>query len=700
MSSLRNLALRMYVATVIVAGIVALVVAELAAGSGDLLGPKPLVFVVFVVLLGVGEARPVKWLTGRDDVEITASWTFSLGLLYVAPAIGALAAVAAVSLLLEVIHRKPLHRAAFNTTQITLSLAAGAILLRVAGVHPDIWNEKSPGLWWLIVATGAGLLAVLVNGLLTSVVLALSQQLALRVVIRSTLQANVVMDMLLIGLAPVLTGVAVNSFVLVPLLLVVVMGVFQSAKVGLIHRYEATHDTLTGLPNRRLFFEQATLTLDAASANGRSAAVLLIDLDGFKEINDRLGHATGDITLREVAVRLLRHRRATDVVARLGGDEFAVLLGGVDAESAERVAWSLVHDLNQVLELDGVPLAVSGSVGLALFPDHGDDIDTLLARADAAMYRAKSSKIGLEVYDVLRDRQGPRRLGLLSELRDAMAKNELFLEYQPQIDIRSGELCGVESLVRWQHPTRGLLLPDHFIPTAEHTELIEELTERVLKLAVAQASAWRAEGLDVRVAVNASARNFLQVRFPDVVRAILAEAGLPGDRLELEITENTVTNDPDRTVAVMEGLQALGVSISIDDFGTGYSSLAHLRSLPVDRIKIDRSFVRDMVTNRDDLVIVRCIIDLAANLDLISVAEGVEDIATLELLQTLGCQYAQGYHIGRPGSADQITELARRRGVAALAPGSSASIEMSAAIERLTLDTEPMSHSIPETVSQ
>jgi diguanylate cyclase (GGDEF)-like protein len=687
MSSKRNLALRMYVAAVVAAGAVALVLAWIGTDLRNILGPKPLVFVVFLILSAVGEARPIKWLTGRDDVEITASWTFSLGLLYIAPAAGSLSAVAAVSLFIELLHRKPFHRAAFNSAQITLSLAVGSLLLRLGGANGYLWSHRSPGLRWLLVATAAGLLAVLTNGLLTAIVLALSQQLPFRVVVRSTLQANVVMDMLLIGLAPVLTGVAVNSFVLVPLLLVVVFGVFQSAKIGLIHRYEATHDTLTGLPNRRLFFEQASLTLNAARDNGRSAAVLLIDLDDFKEINDQLGHATGDITLREVAARLLRHRRATDVVARLGGDEFAVLLGGVDSESAEGVAWSLVHDLNQVLELDGVPLAISGSVGLARFPDHGDDIDTLLAHADAAMYRAKSERAGLEVYDVGRDRQGPRRLGLLSELRDAMANHELFLQYQPQIDIRSGELCGVESLVRWQHPTRGLLLPDHFIPTAEHTELIEELTERVLKLAVAQASAWRADGLDLRVAVNASARNFLQVRFPEVVRGILEEAGLPGDRLELEITENTVTNDPARTIAVMEGLHKLGVSISIDDFGTGYSSLAHLRSLPVDRIKIDRSFVRDMVTNRDDLVIVRCIIDLAANLDLISVAEGVEDIATLELLQTLGCRYAQGYHIGRPGSADQVASLARLRGVA--------SLDNSDAVSSFDCEPESLSVSVP-----
>ena len=499
----------------------------------------------------------------------------------------------------ELSQRKPLRRIAFNTAQVALSLAAGLQLMRLTGASAELWSPAGPGIRWLLAATGVGVVAVLVNGLLTAVVFSLSQQISMWVVVRDTLKADGVMDLLLLALAPVLTGVGVRSFVLLPLLVVVVVGVYQSSKVGLAHRHEATHDLLTGLPNRRFFVEQAALTLDVARARGRTPAVLLIDLDGFKEINDRLGHAVGDLTLREVAVRLLKHRRSTDIVARLGGDEFAILLGGdIDPESAERVATSLLHSLREPLELDGVPVAIDGSVGMAFFPSHGEDLATLLQHADAAMYRAKSAHLGLQTYDDSRDRHGPTRMGLIGELRDALANDELLLVYQPEIDLTTGLVCGVEALVRWQHPTRGLLMPDQFVPAVEQTELVDELTERVLRLAAAQAARWRAEGLDLRVAINTSARNLLQIRFPRLVSDVLEEWSLPASALELEITENTVTNDPVRTETVLGELRRLGVSVAVDDFGTGYSSLVHLRNLPIDRIKIDRSFVRGVLTNR------------------------------------------------------------------------------------------------------
>jgi diguanylate cyclase (GGDEF)-like protein len=668
MTKLKDKSTNGYVYAVIAIGLLVIIRALSQADMSQPFGPKVLIFAVFAALHAIGEARPIRWFTGREDLEITASWTFSLGLLFVAPLGAALVVVGTVSLVLELSRHKPLVRVLFNIAQITISLAAGASLMQLAGAKADLWNMRGPGVVWLLASASAGLLAVAANGVLTSIVLALSQQVSMRDVVRSTIQANAVMDLLLVMLAPVLTAIAAQSFMLVPLLLFVVVGVYQSARVGLVHRHEATHDLLTGLPNRRLFFEQSALTLDSARVSGRSAAILLIDLDGFKEINDRLGHATGDETLRVVAARLLRHRRATDVVARLGGDEFVVLLGGVDAEAAERVAWSILYDLKEPFEHDGIPLQVSGSVGLALFPTDGEDTDTVLGHADAAMYRAKSAELGVQVYQNDRDRNGPRRLGLISELREAIASDQLFLVYQPQIDIATGALCGVESLVRWQHPTRGLLQPDHFIPTVEHTELIDEMTEKVVRLAVAQAAVWSENGLNLRLGINASARNLLQRSFPNVVGDIAKEFGVPLNQLEIEITENTLTNDPDRTLSVVNGLRNLGVTISIDDFGTGYSSLAHLRSLPIDRIKIDRSFVGGMLTNSGDLAIVRCILDLAASLNVATVAEGVEDQAMLDQLQVLGCKVAQGYFIGRPGTAEQIVELARERGVVGQRP--------------------------------
>ncbi len=661
---MRNIALNGYVALVTLAGLVAAAIALARVPRSAPLGPRPIVFVLFATLLTVAEMRPLRWLTGRDGLEITASWTFSLGLLFVAPLGTALLAVAIASSVVELWARKPLNRVLFNTSQVTLSLTGGAAVMSLTRAGAALWSPGGPGVLWLAGSALAGVVAVGLNGVFLAVVLALSQRVPVQTLLKATITADGVMGLLLVGLAPVLTGVAARVVILVPLLLLVVIGVYQSAKVGLEHRHEATHDLLTGLPNRRLFFEQGAVTLNAAKGHDRDLAVMLVDLDGFKGINDRLGHAVGDLVLREVGVRLLKHRRSTDIVARLGGDEFALLFGGIaDLEAAERLAASVRHSLSEPLQVDGVPVAVDGSVGLAMYPDHGEDIDTLLAHADAAMYRAKSGRLGLQTYDSDRDRYGPTRLGLLGELREAIENDELVLAYQPKVDLRTGAVRGVEALVRWNHPQRGMLMPDTFIPAAEQTELVDELTERVLRLAAAQAVQWRGQGIDLIVAVNTSARNLVQMKFPDVVRRVLAEHRLPADRIELEITENTVTNDPARTEVVLAKLKALGVGLSVDDFGTGYSSLAHLRNLPIDHIKIDRSFVRGLVANRGDFVIVRCIIDLADNLGLGTVAEGVEDEATLQALRAMGCDVAQGYHLGRPGPPAAIERLIAERGL-------------------------------------
>ncbi len=661
---MRNIALNGYVALVTLAGLVAAAIALARVPRSAPLGPRPIVFVLFATLLTVAEMRPLRWLTGRDGLEITASWTFSLGLLFVAPLGTALLAVAIASSVVELWARKPLNRVLFNTSQVTLSLTGGAAVMSLTRAGAALWSPGGPGVLWLAGSALAGVVAVGLNGVFLAVVLALSQRVPVQTLLKATITADGVMGLLLVGLAPVLTGVAARVVILVPLLLLVVIGVYQSAKVGLEHRHEATHDLLTGLPNRRLFFEQGAVTLNAAKGHDRDLAVMLVDLDGFKGINDRLGHAVGDLVLREVGVRLLKHRRSTDIVARFGGDEFALLFGGIaDLEAAERLAASVRHSLREPLQVDGVPVAVDGSVGLAMYPDHGEDIDTLLAHADAAMYRAKSGRLGLQTYDSDRDRYGPTRLGLLGELREAIENDELVLAYQPKVDLRTGAIRGVEALVRWNHPQRGMLMPDTFIPAAEQTELVDELTERVLRLAAAQAVQWRGQGIDLIVAVNTSARNLVQMKFPDVVRRVLAEHRLPADRIELEITENTVTNDPARTEVVLAKLKALGVGLSVDDFGTGYSSLAHLRNLPIDHIKIDRSFVRGLVANRGDFVIVRCIIDLADNLGLGTVAEGVEDEATLQALRAMGCDVAQGYHLGRPGPPAAIERLIAERGL-------------------------------------
>ena len=666
----RNAALNLYIAAVTAAGIAVVVGMVGRSDLGRLAGRDPRVFWLFFALFVAGELRPLAWLSGREGGEITASWTFSLGLLCLAPAGVAVGLVAVASAALELRAGKPLRRVVFNTMQVSLALAVAVRILEWLGGSGSLWQPEGPGIMWVVAVLGAGLAALVVKAALTCVVLALSHQLPLVDVARDAASSDWALDLLLVAMTPVLVVVSVRSLVVIPMLLIVIAGVYLSARVGLNHRHEATHDLLTGLPNRRMFFQQAALSLKAAQTRERLMAVMVIDLDGFKEINDRLGHAVGDLALRHVASRLVANRRSADVVARLGGDEFVVLLGGaVDEESARATADRLVEAFKEPLLVDGVPVTVGGSVGLALYPIHGEDIDTLLAHADAAMYQAKTGRLGVHLYDSVLDRNGPTRLGLLNELRRAVStQDELTLCYQPKIDLATRTVCGVEALIRWNHPTRGHLVAGHFMPIAEQTELMDDITTFVLQRAAAQASHWYQNGFDLPVAVNISARNLMQYRFPEVVAEILEFYRLPADRIELEITENTVTSDPVRAEIVLGRLKQLGVHISVDDFGTGYSSLAHLRSLPIDAIKIDRSFVKDLCTNQGDQVIVRCIIDLANNLGLLSIAEGVEDAATQALLHDMGCPIAQGYYLGMPSRPDAIEQQVHAR--ALLAPAS------------------------------
>jgi len=415
---------------------------------------------------------------------------------------------------------------------------------------------------------------------------------------------------------------------------------------------QAVTDPLTGLPNRRLLRDRVAQALLRARRTGETVAVMIIDLDDFKDVNDTLGHHAGDELLTLLAGRLRSALRAGDTVARLGGDEFAVLLPSVADEAAARgVAAALHAAIAEPVALAGLTLDTHASIGIALFPDHADDGDGLLQRADVAMYQAKAQHLGHEVYRPEDDVHSPERLGLVGELRRALEDGELVLHYQPKVDLASGLPAGVEALVRWQHPVRGLLPPGEFIPLAEHTTLIAPLTLHVMDQALAQARRWDAEGTPVAVSVNVSVRNLLDGAFPDHVASLLARHGVPAARLELEITETVLMANPARAMEILARLHALGVHLAIDDFGVGYSSLDYLKRLPVDVIKIDRSFVMHMATDPADAMIVRSTIDLARNLGLRVVAEGVEDAASLETLRGLGCHAAQGYHLGRPAPA-------------------------------------------------
>ena len=424
----------------------------------------------------------------------------------------------------------------------------------------------------------------------------------------------------------------------------------------------ALHDPLTGLPNRTLFHDRAAQAILAARRDGHGVALAILDLDRFKEVNDTLGHHNGDLLLREIGERIASALRGSDTVARLGGDEFGVLLPKIqDSAAALAVSDRVRHELREPFMLEGVTLDVGGSVGIALYPGHGDDVETLLQRADVAMYVAKEDHGGCELYSAERDEYSPARLALVAELRRAIDEGELVLNYQPQAELQSGRIVAVEALVRWQHPERGLIGPDEFVGLAERTGLIRELTQHVLDTALAEARAWQDAGLALVVSVNLSARDLLDLGLPDKVRELLAKHGVAPERLELEITESVILADPMRAQVILGRLSAMGIRLAIDDFGSGYSSLSSLKRLPVGEIKIDRSFVMNMEEDENDAVIVRSTIELGRNLGLNVVAEGVESEAVWADLARLGCDVAQGFYLGRPMTAAAFLDWVESR---------------------------------------
>jgi diguanylate cyclase (GGDEF)-like protein len=419
------------------------------------------------------------------------------------------------------------------------------------------------------------------------------------------------------------------------------------------NRQQALHDALTGLPNRTLLRQRAEEALAGPAAG--AVGLVLIDLDRFKEINDTLGHAHGDVVLQAVADRLRATVRGSDTVARLGGDEFAVLLTGVeDVESARQLAGRALAAMEAPIEVDGVSLDVDASIGIALSGAHGDDVESLLQNADIAMYSAKDQGLGVCVYDLSLNDHSPERLGLLGQLRRAIDNGELVLHFQPKVALPTVAVCGVEALVRWQHPERGLIPPGDFIPLAEHTPLIRPLTRFVVDAALEQCARWRDAGRVLAVAVNISARNLLDEQFVEEVQELLARWQVPASCLELEVTESGITADPDRARRILTRLAECGVTLSIDDFGAGYTSLAQLKDLPVHQLKIDRSFIAPMAADPSNALIVRSVVELGRNLGLTTVAEGVEDEATRDSLRAMGCDVAQGYYVCRPMPAEQL----------------------------------------------
>ena len=416
------------------------------------------------------------------------------------------------------------------------------------------------------------------------------------------------------------------------------------------NRHQALHDPLTGLPNRRSLYER----LDEVVAADRPGALLVADLDGFKELNDTLGHGAGDEVLSQLGPRVTAALPDAALLARIGGDEFAVVTVTDDpAEVAERFRAAL----DEPFVVDGITLSVQASVGIARFPVHGSDAQTLVQRADIAMYQAKAQKCGSLEYSPQRDGHSRTKLALAGELRRAISDGELVVHYQPKADLERGEVISVEALVRWKHPELGLLPPGDFVPMAEQTGQIRPLTLYVLDTAAAQAREWSSSGLSLKVAVNLAMANLIDSQLPEDVAALLAKHRLPPSLLILEITENVVMGDPARTLAILERLRGLGVGLSLDDFGTGHSSLAYLRELHVDELKIDRSFVTDMIRDEQNAAIVRSTVDLAHAVGVRVVAEGVEDADTLFELKAMGADEVQGFYLSPAVPAMEITAM-------------------------------------------
>ncbi|WSJ85278.1 bifunctional diguanylate cyclase/phosphodiesterase [Streptomyces sp. NBC_01304] len=545
-----------------------------------------------------------------------------------------------------------------------LGIGAGALVLAAFGQSPTVEGPWDPETWDLWTAPEVALTAaayLFVTRLLIWYAHA-PHGAGLPTVARTALVRQGLLGVALLGIAPLICVVALAEPVLLPLFSIPLIALDSTLWIARARAEEQLRDPLTGLPNRQWLLERTWTALDDAERIGARSALVLIDLDRFRSVNDTLGHLAGDRLLLQIADRLREALPRGAEAARLGGDEFAVLLPTCDSTtSAQRVARALVAELSSPLDLDGLTLVLEASAGLAVFPDHALDAEGLLRRADVAMYQAKRDRTGVEVYESKRDSNTPDRLGLLGDLRRALDAGDVELHYQPKVRF-DGQVAGLEALVRWVHPERGKVPPDEFIAIAESSGLMPHLTEYVLETALAQVARWQAQGLTVPVAVNVSPRDVHTPGFAGAVAARLARHGVPAGSLQLEITEHVLLEDPQRAADTLAGLTGHGVKMSLDDFGTGYSSLVHLRRLPVSELKIDRSFVARLAVDNEDAEIVRCTVDLAHSLGLLVVAEGVEDDETWERLRDLGCDAVQGWLVAAAMPADETTAWLRARG--------------------------------------
>jgi diguanylate cyclase (GGDEF)-like protein len=672
----RGSPLWVYILCVTSAGVMALIGSVAFLRGDDLreLAGNPL-FWILAGLIVLGELKPIITPGATETTGATISTTFTFATMLYAGVPTALLLQTVATVASGALRRRALHRNAFNAGQYTLSFGAAGLTLLAFGI------AASPGHVWipdggdLLPMSLAGVAYWLVNALLVNGAIAFHERGSVMKAMRLNIGLQLLVNSALLGLAPLVAVTMSRSAAFVPLFVLPFIAVYLNASVSLSREHQAMHDALTGLPNRKLLIVRTEEALaDARHRAERRAAqgrrdddepqqrvgLFLLDLDRFKEVNDTLGHPTGDRLLQLVAHRLTHSVRPGDLVARLGGDEFAVLLPSVrDARAAREVAARLRAALGEPVRLDGNSFDLDGSVGIALHPDHAPDFELLMQRADVAMYVAKENRTGVEIYSPDRDRNSPERLGRQGELRRAIDRGELELHYQPKIFLDDGRPAGVEALLRWRHPGKGLLTPDQFLPIAEQTYLMRGITGFVVGAALAQVAEWWKAGLRVQVAINASGRDLYDSTLTETIASGLLRHAVPPQALQLEITERILMTEPAYAADTVAALAKLGIPLSLDDFGTGYSSLVRLRSLPVEEIKIDSSFVGRLCETGDDAVIVQSIVDLVHTLGLRSVAEGVENEGTARLLRKMGCDAAQGYHFRPPMTADEATAWLR-----------------------------------------
>jgi diguanylate cyclase (GGDEF)-like protein len=611
---------------------------------------------IFLAGLIVGETVPMRIVHDGSEGEITTSSTFAMALLLSAGAPAAMVGLTLGALVADVLQRKPPVRALFNVGQYAVSMFAAAVAFTALSGTPLLGSTPlSPN--DLPACMVAAAVFFVVNAALVARAVSLAEGVEFWGYLRRDLAVQTATVGILLGLGPIVVITANFAPAALPLLGLPLLAIRRAGRESVASAREALTDALTGLPNRALFQDRLEQNLRLAERDGRGFAVMLIDLDRFKDVNDTLGHLQGDELLRGLSDRLRETLRDCDTVARLGGDEFALLLPGVeDAPGAIEVATKLREVIERPFPSEGMLLEVGASVGIALYPTDGTDGNALLRRADVAMYQAKERQTGQETYAAAADPHSTEKLRLVGELRRAALEGEMLPFFQPKLALGDGRVEGVEALVRWRHPRRGLLMPSEFVPLAERTGHIGALTELVLDASLREARYALSAGRELRVAVNLSPRSLLDDRIVDDVGRLLGRWDVPGRLLQLEITESMLVTDPRRAAQVLHALRDMGVGLSLDDFGTGYSSLAQLAELPVDELKVDRSFVARLESEDPAAsAIVRSTVHLAHELGLRVVAEGVESRPVLAHLEQLGCDAVQGFLFGEPVPHEQLT---------------------------------------------